>query len=79
MDVVSELPYCEFYGCKRPQHDDSSANLTVHLLPDETVEVKSCLYHQAMFAMANGKYLAARTYRGEIEMRPVPAVPAPPA
>ena len=75
---VADLPYCELYACKRPQHDDPSGVVEIHLEPDEDVEVKVCLYHQSIIAMANGKYLAARTYRGEIELRPVPAIPVPP-
>lgn len=75
---VADLPDCEFYACKNPQHD--TAEVTVNIPGEESpVVVKSCLYHQAILTPGSVKYSVARTYRGEIELRPIPAEFAPPA
>lgn len=80
MANVADLPRCELYACKNPQHDDPSAVLTIQLPnEEEPVVVKSCLYHASIVLEVPLLYSVGRTYRGEIEVRPIGAQFAPPS
>lgn len=78
MPYIKDLDLCEFYACKNPQHE--GVTVTVTLPNEETlVEVKPCLYHQSVLERGSDFYSVGRTYRGEIELRPIAAQFAPPA
>lgn len=78
MSVDIEKETCDIYGCLRPKADPV---VTVEIaVGEEIVEIEVCIEHKDFIETApHDLYEVGFTYRHEVEIRPLPAIPAPPA
>lgn len=68
---------CDIYGCRRKKADPI---VTVEMaIAEEVVEVEVCAEHKDFISTAPADlYELGFTYRHEVEIRPLPAIPVTP-
>lgn len=68
---------CQLYGCNRTEKPGATVELS---LSEGDTTVRICEFHQVFFEDTTpDHYAIGRTFTGEIEIRPVPALPTTPA
>lgn len=73
-----ELPNkeCDIYGCRRPKADPVA--IVEMAIGEEVIEVETCTEHKEFIETAPADlYELGFTFRHEVEIRPLPAIPAP--
>lgn len=64
---------CQFFGCPRPQLQGATYNTSAdmpELTPPKTINI--CSYHEMVIVDSAVSYNVGLTFRGELEIRPVP-------
>lgn len=77
MSVELPNPECDIYGCRRKKADPIV--IVEMAIGEEVVEVETCREHKEFIETAPADlYELGFTFRHEVEIRPLPAIPATP-